>query len=195
MRLRSFPGFPSHLTLARVAPPYVALLCLTLLLSTSALAQQSAVPAPVAGSVAIPAAPAPPQPAPENEIKVECLPASRASELIDKHGCVGGKVFRVTSAKSGTHISLCQPQTECSFHVFIRADDRETVGDLSYLHGKLIAVVGDVTRYRGHPEVIVKDRRQIRVLAADPPKQFDADQSKPATGGQSPYGSKRGRAW
>ena len=170
----------------RLTPSLVGRLAAALLFATCALAQQSA----------IPAAPVAPIHGAETELKVECLPASRASELIDKHGCVAGKVFRVTSAKSGaTHLSLCPPESDCSFHVFIRADDREAVGDLSYLHGRFVAVVGDVTKYRGHAEIVVKDRQQIRVLASDPPKQFNTDQSKPGSGGQSPYGSKHGRAW
>jgi hypothetical protein len=159
------------------------LFCVTLLLAVPALAQQSSSPA------------APPQPAsPTTEIKVECLPASRASELIGKHGCVAGKVFGVTALKNGTtHLALCPPRSHCSFHAAVFKRDRETVGDLYYLRGKLVAFVGEVTTYRGHPEIVVHDHAQIHVTAGNPPPEFDAAQSKPST--KSTPGNKRGRAW
>jgi hypothetical protein len=167
------------------------LLCIALLLAIPALAQQSSSPV----APALPASQLSPSPSsPVTEIKVECLPASRASELIGKHGCVAGKVFRVSALKNGaTHLSLCPPKSECSFHAAVLAHDRETVGDISYLHGKLVALVGDVTSYRGDPEIIVRDSKQIHVASGAPPKEFDAARAKPS--GKSMPGSKRDRAW
>jgi hypothetical protein len=160
------------------------LLCGALLLAIPAVAQQSGSPAQSAAK----------HESPVTEIKVECLPASRAAELMDKHGCVAGKVFRVTTQKNGaTHISLCPAKSDCEFHVVVFARDRDNVGDLSYLHGKLVAFVGDITNYRGHPEIVVKDRQQMQVAAGNPPPQFDAGQAKPSS--KSTPGSKRGRAW
>jgi hypothetical protein len=155
------------------------------LLAIPVLAQQSA-------SSAAPAA----QYSAATEIKVECLPASRAGELLDKHGCVAGKVFRVTTPQNGTtHISLCPPKSGCSFHAVVFASDREKVGDLSYLHGKFVAFVGDITNYRGHPEIVIKDRQQVQVAASDPPPQFDAAQPKPINNGAASRSNTRGRAW
>jgi hypothetical protein len=128
---------------------------------------------------------------PATEIQVECLPASRASELIDKRGCIVGKVFRVRSQKNGnTRIALCN---ECDFHALIQARDRDTVGDLSYLHGRFVAILGEVTNYRGEPQIVVTNRQQIRVAAGDPPPEFDA--AKGGLSGRSTSGRTRGRAW
>jgi hypothetical protein len=153
------------------------LFCVALLLATPLIAQQGASPA-----------------APITDMKVECLPASRGSELIGKHGCVAGKVFRISTLKSGAvHLSLCPPKKQCSFHTAVSEHDRETVGDLYRLQGKFVAFVGDVVEYRNHPQLIVHSREQIHVTAGNPPPEFDAAQSKPNS--KSTPGNKRDRAW
>jgi len=129
-----------------------------------------------------------------DELKVECVPASRASELIGQHGCVAGKVFRVTTSKNGNqHISLCPPKGPCSFHAAISSRDRNNVGDISYLRGKIVALVGDVTDFRGHPRIVLKSREQIHVTAGNPPPEFDASRSR--SSGKTGQSGKQGRAW
>jgi len=131
------------------------------------------------------------------DLQVECTPASGAAQMIGKHGCVAGRVFRVTIRKSGnTHVSLC-PARKCSFQAVVSGHSRAKVGDLSYLRGKVVAVLGDVTESRsGHPIIVVKDREQIRVAAGNPPLEFDAAQAKPFGNGKaaSAFG-KNNRAW
>lgn len=168
-----------------------SILCVALLLTIPALAQQSAKPAvPTQSDARV----APGTQTPPAEITVECLSALRASELIDQHGCVAGKVSSVTALKNGTtHLSLCPPKSDCSFHASVLTGDRETVGDLSYLRGRLIAVVGDVTTNRGDPEIVIHRREQIHVAAGSPPPEFDAERAKPSS--KAPLGNKRGRAW
>jgi hypothetical protein len=126
------------------------------------------------------------------DLKIECLPASKATELIGQHGCVAGRVFRVTTAKSGNqHIGLCPPKSGCSFHAAVSRHDRDKVGDLSYLRGKYVAFDGDVTDFRGHPRIVVRDREQIHVTAGNPPSEFDSAQSRP----KGSSGGRNGRAW
>jgi len=175
-----------------------SLLCVALLLAVPALAQQSASPAvppealaPKPGSTASTSTVSG---STINKTRIECAPASRASDLIGKHGCVAGRVFRVTTRKTGnSHLYLCPSRSKCSFQAVAFTRDRSKVGDLTYLHGKLIAVVGDVVDYRGHPEIVVKDIEQIRVAAGDPSPEFDAAQAKPNS--RSGSSSKRTRAW
>jgi hypothetical protein len=169
-------------------------LCVALLFAVPVLAQQSASPAAPPEPIAQPA----PNPGSSasgssvSKLRIECTPASSASDLIGKHGCVAGRVFRVTTRKSGnSHLYLCPSRSKCSFQAVAHARDRRKVGDLTYLRGKLIAVVGDVVDYRGHPEIVVKDIEQIRVAAGDPSPEFDAAQAKP----RSTSNSKRARAW
>jgi hypothetical protein len=173
-------------------------LCVALLFAIPALAQQSASPATppeavapkpgstVSGSAASGSA--------TYKLRIECAPASRASDLIGKHGCVAGRVFRVTTRKTGnSHLYLCPSRSKCSFQAVAFARDRSKVGNLTYLHGKLIAVVGDVVDYRGHPEIVVKNIEQIRVAAGDPSPEFDAAQGRPNS--RSEFSGKRTRAW
>ncbi len=143
-------------------------------------------------------------------LQVDCAPASQASALTGKHGCVAGRVFLITTTKRGdTHLSLCPSRkrggANCSFHVIAKARDNGSVGDLAYLRGKIIAVVGDVVDYRGHPEIIVRDREQLQVAADEAPPEFDAGQRRP--GGRGIPGARsvpgvraipgvgNGRAW
>jgi hypothetical protein len=148
--------------------------------SGAALPSQHGAPAPQPGSAL-------------SDLRVECVPASRARELIGKHGCVSGRVYSVTTSHSGaTHVSLCPGHRKCSFHAVAPARDRRTVGDLTALRGKLVAVVGPVTHYRGHPQIIVRDRQQIQIAAGNPPPQSDVDQGNHASSSQSSSGAKHG---
>ena len=162
---------------------------IALLVTVPAFAQQDSVPArdvpraEVVSKTEIPV----------HDMQVECTPASRASELIGSRGCVSGRVFRVTTSKSGaTHIALC-PRRKCTFQAVVRPRDRNSVGDLSYLQGKFVGVLGGVVEFRGHPQILINDRQQIRAAAGDPPPEFDAAQPR-ASNGQGLHG-KRERAW
>ena len=143
-------------------------------------------------------------------LQVDCTPAAQASQLTGKRGCVAGRVFRITTTKHGdTHLSLCPSRrnggANCSFHVIAKAHDSGSVGDLAYLRGRIIAVVGDVKDYRGHPEIIVRDKEQLQVAADEAPPEFDAGQRRP--GGRGIPGARsvpgvraipgvgNGRAW
>jgi len=133
--------------------------------------------------------------APITELRVECVDPSRALELIGKHACIAGRVSRVTSRKNGnTHISFHQPQAEKKFHAIVLAEDRNKVGDLSYLHGRVVVFLGDISKHRGQPELIVKDREQLRVMAGNSPAEFDASHSKGLSAGQATH-SGRARVW
>jgi hypothetical protein len=202
-----------------------SLLCTALLLAIPGMAQPGTAQAaseppatvqPAATVEPISAQPSRVQPAGVTDaalpsLHVDCTPASRASELTGKHGCVAGRVFRVTTTKRGdTHLSLCpggrsRGGATCSFHVVAKARDTGSVGDLAYLRGKIVAVVGDVTEFRGHPEIVVRDKEQLQVAAGEAPQEFDASQRRP--GGRGIPGARgipgfrnipgvgNGRAW
>jgi hypothetical protein len=170
------------------------LIAVVLLLAIAAQAQPSAIPGVPAQSTPPLAAVKPGAPA--SEIRVECAPASRATALIGQHGCVAGRVFRVTTGKTGnTHIALCPSRSKCTFQAVVRGHDRAEVGDLTYLRGRIVAITGDVTHYRGHPQIAITQAEQIHVAASDAPSQFDVDQAKPAINPQAMRGTKHDRAW
>jgi hypothetical protein len=152
------------------------LLCAALLTALPVLSQTEAQAVPKGQAAAIQAPPKPEATLPE--MRVECTAAARAADLMGQHGCVAGRVSRITYTRSGAvHISLCAARSKCSFHAVALARDRGTVGDLSDLRGKIVAVVGDVTDYRGHPQIRVKNREQLQVAAGEPPAEFDAAQA------------------
>jgi hypothetical protein len=166
------------------------LLWAALLLAMPVLAQ----PAQVSAVPAQSGAQAEPPSSMLSEIRVQCTPASQAAELIGKHGCVSGRVFQVTTARGGaTHVSLCPRRSKCSFRAVALARDRGAVGDLSSLGGNIVAVVGQVTQFHGHPQIIVRDRQQIQVAAGNPPLPSDIDPANPACTQSSGKG-KHGRA-
>jgi len=126
------------------------------------------------------------------DIKVDCVPASQAFDMIGQHGCVAGRVFRVTTGKNGNqHLTLCPPHSDCSFHVAVARRDLEKVGDLSYLRGKYVAFDGNIVNFRGRPRIVVRDREQIHVTAGSPGSEFDSQRARPKGAG----GGKTSRAW
>lgn len=127
-----------------------------------------------------------------SDLKIECVSASKAAGLTGQHGCVAGRVIRVTTAKSGSqNIALCPPKSGCSFHAAVSRRDREKVGDLTYLRGKYVAFSGDITDFRGHPRIVLRDREQIHVAAGNPPPEFDSALPLP----KNSHDGKSGRAW
>ena len=172
------------------------LLCFLVLAGVCALAQEGA-PQTESSTEAPPTAAGAEQ---LQQLQVECTPASQAATLIGKHGCVAGKVFRVTTTKQGAiHLSLCPGHSDCSFHAVTLPRDRGKMDDLALLHGKLVAVVGDVRAYRGHPVIVVRQRDQLQV-AADDATDFDAAEPRPIRGKNNPTpiplpGLKHERGW
>lgn len=118
------------------------------------------------------------------DLKVECVPASGAMQLVGQQGCVAGRIYRATVSRNGNqHLSLCPPRSGCSFHVVVARRDRAQVGDITHLKGKLVAFDGGVSLYRGQPRIVVRAREQIHVTAGSTPTEFDAEQGKPSTKG------------
>lgn len=152
------------------------LLCAFLLLAAYAPAAQRAEQAAGPPPGAMDSAAQPP-------MDVECIPATRAGELLGKHGCIAGRVTRVTTLHSGAlQLSLCPPHKKCAFHAVVPAPDVHSMGDLGdmrMLRGKIVALVGDVSEYHGHPQLLLRERQQLRI-AADYSPEFDSAQSMPA---------------
>src|ERR1022692_2248010 len=64
----------------------------------------------------------------KTEMSVECLPASRASELIGKNGRVAGRRCLVTPTKQcATHLSLCPGRSYFFFFLINRAPPQITI--------------------------------------------------------------------
>ena len=145
------------------------LLCATLLLASPMLrlpeqaAAQSEDTPEQPGTATSEAESSPEAPLPP--LRMDCASASRAFTLVGKHGCVSGKVNRIVITRSGnTRLYLC-PGDQCSFHATVPKADIERVGSLLHLHGRMVAIEGDVKLYHGVPEILVSDIDQIKLAA------------------------------
>ena len=113
------------------------------------------------------------------EARAECLPFTEAPKNIGVSRCIKGKVLKVTRGQSGTYfLNFCPDYRGCPFQVVVFAADLRHVGDIRQLEGRILEVQGEIKQYDGHPEIILKDSRQLRGEAAripPLPKKFDVE--------------------
>lgn len=136
-----------------------------------------------------------------------CVPFTEAKKYVDDEVCITGKVLKVAkSPRSGTRfLNFCEDYRECPFTVVVFAKDLEHVGDVSKLEGREIKIYGKVREYKGQPEIILNDVRQLkgeRVKLPPVPKNYDAanrghysagtfarpEQNKPKRKNRKPHG-------
>jgi len=119
-----------------------------------------------------------------------CLPVEEAVKHVDKNACVHGKVLSVSATKGGTHLlHFCEQGRECGFSAVVFRRDLRQVGDLRTLEGKEVDIEGKISLYHGHPEIIVRDWRQIKGAGArlpPIPKNYDVAKEGKASPGQRP---------
>jgi DNA/RNA endonuclease YhcR with UshA esterase domain len=96
------------------------------------------------------------------------IAASEASQHIGEHVAVCGNVastrYLSTSRSKPTFLNLGKPYPNEDFTIVIWPEDRANFGrpELTYL-GENICVTGDITAYRGKPEIIARNPSQIRI--------------------------------
>ncbi len=110
----------------------------------------------------------------------ECIPFDQAPQHVGEEVCVTGKVLTVTESPTGAvwFLNFCQDWKECPFSAVVFTRDLRDVGDVRRLEGTTVELFGKIKRYKGRPEIILKDRRQLKGEAANIPplpKEFDAD--------------------
>jgi endonuclease G len=96
------------------------------------------------------------------------IPASQAGQHIGENATVCGLVassrYLSSSRSKPTFLNLGKPYPNEEFTVVIWLEDRPKFGhpEDTYLH-KNICVSGEITSYRGTPQIIAKSPSQIRV--------------------------------
>lgn len=119
-----------------------------------------------------------------------CLPMEEAAKHVGETACVHGKILTVSATPAGTHLlQFCAEGRECGFSAAVFAKDLRQVGDVRSLAGKEVDVQGQIRLYRGHPEVIVRDSRQLKGEAAKLPpipKAYDVAKRGKFSPGQRP---------
>ncbi len=101
----------------------------------------------------------------------DCVPFSKAADKIGEVACISGRVLKVTSTGSGTwFLNFCEDYRTCPFSVVVFSRDLRDVGDIRTLEGKEIQISGTVKSYKGQPEIVLRDRSQLRGEYANVPK-------------------------
>jgi len=119
-----------------------------------------------------------------------CLPFQEAPRHIGETACVHGKVLNVSATSGGTHLlQFCEEGRECGFSAVVFARDLRQVGDVRVLAGREVDIHGQIRLYKGHPEVIVRDPRQLKGEAAKlpaVPKAYDVTKRGKFSPGERP---------
>jgi hypothetical protein len=95
------------------------------------------------------------------------IPASGAAQYVGQIRTVCGYVastrFLSNSRSKPTFLNFDKPYPNQDFTVVIWPEDRAKFGEpeTKYLH-KNVCVTGEITLYRGSPEIIVKDSSQLK---------------------------------
>ena len=107
-----------------------------------------------------------------------CLPISEAPNKLGSTLCITGKVLSVERSPTGAvwFLNFCEDHRDCPFSAVVFTKDLRDVGDVRQLAGRTIEVHGKVKLYKGVPEIIIRDARQLKGEAAKLPhlpKEFD----------------------
>lgn len=135
---------------------------------------------------------------PESQSKPVCIPYQEVGDHVGEKVCVSGKVLRVSFSQNGTaFLGFCTNYKTCPFTAVVFASDLQDVGDVRALEGRNVEITGKLKDYKGQPEIVVRDRRQLGGDATVPalPAEFGADRRKATNLGQYKREDRRGRAW
>lgn len=92
-----------------------------------------------------------------------CILYTQAPDHINEHVCVTGIVDHVfTSRSNTTFINFCRDYRECAFSAIVFEDDKHKFPDVHDLDGKKVTLEGRLQTYEGRPQIILKQKVQIR---------------------------------
>ncbi len=107
-----------------------------------------------------------------------CIDYTQANNHVGESVCVSGKVVKVVEGRNGAwYLDFCEDYRKCPFVVVVFAKNLRDVGDVRQLQGKTLEVFGKIKLYRGKPEIILSDARQLHGEAAKlppMPREYDA---------------------
>lgn len=119
-----------------------------------------------------------------------CLPIREAPDKLGSTLCITGKVLSVQRSPSGAawFLNFCEDYRTCPFSAVVFTRDLRDVGDIRMLAGRTIEVHGKLQLYKGVPEIIIRDARQLKGEAAKLPplpKDFDVQKKGRYSPGQT----------
>ena len=118
-----------------------------------------------------------------------CLPITEAPQKLGSTLCIAGKVLSVERSPSGSvwFLNFCEDYAQCPFSAVVFTKDLRDVGDVRMLAGRTVEVHGTLKQYKGKPEIIIRDARQLKGEAAKlppVPKDFDVQKKGRFRAGQ-----------
>lgn len=118
-----------------------------------------------------------------------CLPITEAPQKLGSTLCITGKVLSVERSPSGSvwFLNFCEDYSKCPFSAVVFTKDLRDVGDVRMLAGRTVEIHGKLLQYKGRPEIIIRDARQLKGEAAKLPpipKDFDVQKKGRFRAGQ-----------
>jgi hypothetical protein len=108
----------------------------------------------------------------------ECLTIEQTKDKTGARVCVSGKVVKVVAGRGAHFLDFCEDYSKCPFTVVVFDRDLRDVGDVRQLEGKLIEIHGNIVKYEGRSEIILRDYAQLKGNSPrlpPVPKSYDAD--------------------
>ena len=92
------------------------------------------------------------------------IPATEAKEHVGQQMTVSGKVAEVNKRERLVRLNLDKAYPKEAFTAVIFSANTNNFGDLEKLRGKHVEVVGKITDYRGHPQIILTSTNQLKLI-------------------------------
>jgi DNA/RNA endonuclease YhcR with UshA esterase domain len=94
-----------------------------------------------------------------------CVEYKNAKQFLGKDACIVGRVVHVSDSQSGNvYVNFCTDYRNCEFSAVALRKNGGFAGDLHDLEGKVVEFRGNVTSYKGQPEILLTSRDQLRIL-------------------------------
>src|SRR5215469_9749324 len=92
----------------------------------------------------------------------ECIPFAEAQKKQGEPACISGKVMKVAKSQGGNwFLDFCENYRQCPFTVVVFSVDAKRLGDLKQLEGQDVTIYGRIKEYKGKPEIVLRDKRQL----------------------------------
>jgi len=90
---------------------------------------------------------------------------SKAGKMMGRDGAFRGKVAKLYTSRTGTIVSLnFDEDYKTALTAVVKGSDFSKFPDLSQLEGKHVVVSGTFSEYKGNPQIVLTDPKQIAVV-------------------------------
>jgi len=94
-----------------------------------------------------------------------CIDFKDAVNFVAQEKCIRGKIEKVFISASGTiFLDFCKDYKSCQFTAVIFKGDSSKFENIKELNGKTIELNGLIKTYKGQPEIIINDPKQIKII-------------------------------